>query len=471
MNIKHLTGNVITAFAAQGVSMLASIVMSLVVPKVLGVTTFGYWQLFIFYSSYSGFFQFGLNDGVYLINGGLSRSVVDKRSINSQFLICTFMQLVVGASISIFAFLTAVEEERVFVLLCFSIFTVILDLQGYLGYVFQAMNETKLYSFATMLERGFFLLAMLFLVIFRVDAFEPYVIFYVIAKALSLFYCIEHAIDIFHSGLYGFGDSLKLAISSIKVGFSLMLANIADMLILGVARALVDNAWGIEVFGKISFSLSMVNFFILFVSQASMVLFPALRQGSDAERRSFYQGIRDMMEIAFPGIYLLYFPMAAVLSLWLPQYADSMHYFALLIPVCVFNTKMDVCCTTFFKVLREERLLLRVNLIAVTVSAVFALIGIYALNSLEAVLIGAVACIVVRSLWSERHLDYSLRVKFSSIPVQEVLLTVAFVILALVAPSWCAVLGYALLYGIYLFANRKVALSLAGQMRRVLANY
>ena len=177
------------------------------------------------------------------------------------------------------------------------------------------------------------------------------------------------------------------------------------------------------------------------------------------------------MEIAFPGMYLLYFPMATVLSLWLPQYADSMHYFALLIPVCVFNTKMDVCCTTFFKVLREERLLLRVNLIAVTVSAGFALIGIYALNSLEAVLLGAVACIVVRSLWSERHLDHSLGVQFSTIPVQEVLLTVVFVLLVLVAPGWCAVLGYALLYGLYLFANRKVVLSLAGQIRRVLANY
>lgn len=66
MNFKSLASNMVTAFAAQGVSFLASVAMSLIVPKVLGVETYGYWQLFVFYASYSGFFMLGLNDGVYL---------------------------------------------------------------------------------------------------------------------------------------------------------------------------------------------------------------------------------------------------------------------------------------------------------------------------------------------------------------------------------------------------------------------
>ena len=58
MNIRSLAGNAAVAFAAQGVSLLASVAMSLIVPKVLGVTTYGYWQLFVFYTSYSGLFRF-----------------------------------------------------------------------------------------------------------------------------------------------------------------------------------------------------------------------------------------------------------------------------------------------------------------------------------------------------------------------------------------------------------------------------
>jgi hypothetical protein len=75
MNFNTLARNIAVAFLAQGVSFFASIAMSLLVPKVLGVETYGYWQLFGFYASYSGFFMLGLNDGIYLIEGGKTRSV------------------------------------------------------------------------------------------------------------------------------------------------------------------------------------------------------------------------------------------------------------------------------------------------------------------------------------------------------------------------------------------------------------
>lgn len=43
------------AFFAQGVSMCLSILQKLLVPKMLGVEQYGYWQLYIFYISYVGF--------------------------------------------------------------------------------------------------------------------------------------------------------------------------------------------------------------------------------------------------------------------------------------------------------------------------------------------------------------------------------------------------------------------------------
>ena len=67
---KKFIGNLIYAFAAQGLSFALSVLMSIIVPKVLSLNDFGYWQLFIFYTSYVGFFHFGFNDGVYLLNGG-----------------------------------------------------------------------------------------------------------------------------------------------------------------------------------------------------------------------------------------------------------------------------------------------------------------------------------------------------------------------------------------------------------------
>lgn len=464
MNYRKLATNALVAFSAQGISLAVSFVMSLLVPKVLGVASYGYWQLFVFYVSYSGFFHFGLNDGVYLVEGGKTRKEIDKVVVNSQFRVAVWMQIVIGIATCLLSVAMALEEERVFIIFAFSLYTVISNLQLYLGYVFQAMNETKLFSFSTILDRFIFLVPLLACIALCVSDFKPFVILYCFSRFCAFIYCCWHARDFLKAGTFGCGKSVRLAFSSIKVGFGLMLANVANILILGIARASVDCAWGIEAFGNVSFSLSMVNFFTSFVSQASMVLFPALRQGSEDERRAFYQGIRDAMEIFFPGIYLLYFPIVALLSAWLPQYAASMGYFALLLPVCVFNTKMDICCTTYFKVLRKERLLLAVNLATVAGSGFFSLIGVYCLVSIEAVLIGAVACVVLRSLWSERYLNKRLHAHPMHSPLQEVALTVVFIVLALCAPTSIAILGYLVLYIGFLILNRDVVFN---SLRRV----
>ena len=467
MNYKKLVTNALVAFSAQGISLVVSFVMSLLVPKVLGVTSYGYWQLFIFYAGYSGFFHFGLNDGVYLVEGGKTRNEINKVVINSQFRAAVWLQLIVGIAFCLFSVMITPEEERAFVIYAFSLYTVISNLQLYLGYVFQAMNETKLFSFSTMLDKLIFLVPLVIFVVLRVSDFRPYIILYCFSRLCALVYCCWHSRDFFKSGALSLQKSVTLTASSIKIGFGLMLANVANILILGIARALVDCAWGIEAFGSVSFSLSMVNFFTSFVSQASMVLFPALRQGSEDERRSFYQGIRDAMEVFFPAIYLFYFPMVTLLSIWLPQYAASMGYFTLLLPVCVFNTKMDICCTTYFKVLRKEKLLLAVNLVTVLGSAIFSLIGVYCFGSIEAVLIGAVACIVLRSFCSERYLNKCLHTPPKHNPLQEVVLTFAFVTFTLWTPVFISIFGYLLLYSGFLILNRDVVCSSYRRLKAV----
>lgn len=447
--------------------MLVNIVMSLVVPKVLGVGEYGYWQLFVFYAGYAGFFHLGLNDGVYLFNGGRSIDEIDKLSVRSQFRFGLVFQLAVGLAIAALAALSAPEAERAFVLIMFAAYMVVCNLASYLGYVFQAMNETRLFSFSVVLDRLAFLAPLLVMVVLRVADFRPYVVAYLVSKTISLIWCCWEARDILSAPPLGASETIKESVASIRVGFKLMVANVADMLILGVARALVDAVWGIEAFGRVSFSLSLVNFFITFVTQASMVLFPALRQSGEGERRAVYRGMRDAMEAAFPAVYALYFPMAWLLSAWLPQYAESMRWLAVLLPVCVFNTKMDVCCTTYFKVLRQERTLLAVNVVTVAASAVASLLGVFALGSLEAVLVGAVCCIAARSAWSELRLDREMGVARSPMLVPELLLTGAFVALALLLPGAWALLAYCVLYGVYLVANRGEVASIVARVRKV----
>ena len=51
MNLRKLLSNFSVAVAAQGLAMLVSLIVMLLLPKMLSIAAFSYWQLFIFYAA------------------------------------------------------------------------------------------------------------------------------------------------------------------------------------------------------------------------------------------------------------------------------------------------------------------------------------------------------------------------------------------------------------------------------------
>lgn len=466
MDFKAIAKNASVAFLAQGVSMCVSILTTLLVPKVLGLEEYGYWQLFIFYSTYVGFCHLGLNDGVYLVHGGETREEIDKRSVNSQMLVGAAFQLAVAAVVLGLLSTAEMDGRRTFILACVAMFMVLKNMALYLGFVFQSMNETKLYSVSCMLERFCFLAPLATLLLFQVRTFEGYVLSYLFSTAVQLLFCFWFARDFLRSGVESPIAAVREAIMSVRVGVKLMLANIASQLVLGIARFVIDASWGIETFGKLSLALSMVNFFLSFVSQASMVLFPALRQGGATDQRRFYRAARDGMSLLFPLIYLAYFPIKAFLEAWLPAYVDSIPYFILLLPVCVFDSRMNISCTTLFKVRREEGTLFVINLVSVLLSCAVALFGALVLQSAHAVIVGSMFAIVVRSCVSEHLLSARLGLDSGlGLTLGELAVTAVFVVSANALSAMGSVAAFACVYAAFIVANRSRVVSLVRGVR------
>lgn len=61
-------------------TLTVSTLVILVVPKLVGVKEFGYWQLFTFFSGYLGLLPLGWLDGIYLRYGGEKYSDLDKNT-------------------------------------------------------------------------------------------------------------------------------------------------------------------------------------------------------------------------------------------------------------------------------------------------------------------------------------------------------------------------------------------------------
>ena len=453
-NKLDFTKNLQTAIIAQGVNVIFSCIVSLILPKFLGVEQYSYWQLFIFLTTYSGALHFGLSDGIYLRYGGEVIENIDYRLIGSQLKIMNFVHIVFCVIVSIFLCATLPCNERLSVYIFAMVFTIIANATWFLGYVFQATNLTRIFSHSVMILNGSFLLFLSFLCFTKQKSFKWYCFCYVIAMFLSLVYISIKGKKIVFSGLVPMSFALNEIKSNIIIGINLTIANVASSLILGIGRIVVDRTEGITSFGLLSLALSLTNFFLQFILQVSMVLFPALRRLSNEMIKRTFVILQDNIGFVLYGILVLYIPIKKILLLWLPSYSESFYYMVFLLPICVFDGKMQLLYGTFMKVLRREKELFRYNIIALMVSFILCLVSAFYFHNIIFVAISMTTAIFVRYLISCIHLNMYYSIRYEKRIMFEVVMTSVFVISNLLLEEINAFLLMICLYGCYIFNNR-----------------
>lgn len=397
--------NLFFAISAQFISTLFSLLMYLVVPKFIGNINYAYWQLFLFYSNYAGFFHLGLADGIYLKLGGKDYRELDFKSLGNQLRMMIFTQLIIGIIFILAIFEFNIDLNRKFVIFATIIYIIIYCIENYLGFVIQAVNKTKKYSFAVIMEKITSLILVIIVIFCKIDDYRPYVYIYLFSKTLNITYLIINTKEIVFAKWQKINLTFKECFSNIKIGSILMFSSIASALILGSGRIIIDNIWGIETFGKISFSISMVNMILLFIRQVSMVMFPALRQVDNNSLTQIYNLLKNTLDILLPCIFIIYLPMTKILIIWLPEYTESIEFLSIILPICIFDARMQVLCNTYFKVLRKEKALLKVNLISMIFSWIMALICGYLFRNMITVVVFMVISIIVRNIISELYLN------------------------------------------------------------------
>ena len=282
---------------------------------------------------------------------------------------------------------------------------IVANMNWYLGYVFQATNRVKLYSVSVMIDKLIFLLFIVIAALFKLKNLIIYISFFIFTTLCALIFSVYNSKEILLTKPYTLKESYKIAFDSARVGIKLTLSSVSSLLILGVGRFLVDKVWGIEAFGKFSFALSLTNFFLLFISQISIVLFPTLRQVNIDVAKKLYYKFNVYLDLLLPVIYVLYIPMKMILEIWLPQYSISLIYLSMLLPICIFDGKTQMINNTYFKVLRKENTLLKINLITVFISSVFSIASVFIIKNINFVIIGMLFSICVRSIIGEIYLS------------------------------------------------------------------
>lgn len=458
--------NLIFAFLAQGASMILSILTSLILPKILGVESFAYWQLFLFYSGYVGFFHFGLSDGIYLKYGGTPIEKMDKSLLGSQYRLMLLWQTVISAIALVAIPYFIHDPNRLFVWLLTAIYLIVANATWCLGYIFQSANETRIYSTATIISKLLFAFAIVICVITKQYNFRVYTSLYVAAQGVALIYSLFYGWEFVKAKWISIRTTWSEAFSNMKIGINLTFSNIASSLILGFGKGFVDRHWNLSAFGMFSLAISLVNFILQFITQISMVMFPALRQISDERRTYIYQILTGSLGILLCGVFIFYVPIRMILEVWIPDYEESLKYLSIILPICVFDGKMQMLYTTYMKVLRKERVLLYINIMSCVLSLGLCLLFTRINDVVIMAVFAMVLAIATRSIMSSVYLSRYMELSIESNVIYEIFLTVIFTWTNLNMNPVGAFMTYVIAYATILIIKRKTMRQLFAVIRK-----
>ncbi|WP_339243306.1 hypothetical protein [Paenibacillus sp. FSL F4-0243] len=459
------------AITSNLVSLIVSTLMILIVPKLIGIEEYGYWQLYLFYSSYVGFLHFGWNDGIYLRYGGKEYTELNKRTFFSQFYMLLIMQLLIVLIILSISALLNLNTDRIFIFQMIALCMFFGNIRLMLLYILQATNRIKEYANIIIIGRILYCFIIIVFLLVGVRDYKLMIEADLIGIIVSLLYAMYICRDIVFREISSFYFSFRETVENIEAGIKLMFANIASMLIIGVVRFGIENSWDVSTFGKVSLTLSVSNLMMLFINAVGIILFPILRRTDEKKLSGIYSNMRTILMVFLLGILIIYYPFKVVLSAWLPHYGESLIYMAIVFPMCVYEGKMSLLINTYLKTLRKEKLMLKVNLISLITSVVITLITTLVFKDLNLSIISIVLLLAFRSVIAEIYLSKILGVTIYKDIVMELVITMTFILSGWFLNSWIAVISYGVAYIIYLIFKRKDIISTIKTMKELVRTH
>ena len=227
------------------------------------------------------------------------------------------------------------------------------------------------------------------------------------------------------------------------------------MLILGGAKKAIDIFFGLTSFSKVSFSISLINFFLVFLSQVGLVILPFLSSQKDEDKKDSYHTISSFLSFFLLLAYVAYVPLVIFVKLWLPNYVESLSYLGLLLPICIYDGYMKILYSTYINLLGKTRKMLYINCLSIVIVIISALLGGIVFDSINVILIGTVISIVCQCIISEFYITKLMKIKNHKYFIVNLLATIIFLIISIVFNYFVTFIIVVSLYLLYLMLDRK----------------
>lgn len=461
--------NLSMAFFANAIGLITSSIITFILPKFIGITDYSYYQLYIFYVSYIGFLTFGLTDGIALRYGGKFFEKVNKSIISTEFRYFTIFETILSLGIVLYTLISRPEMNKIIIYCCIAVCILIYLPRAILHNLLLTTGQIKEFSIMFIIEKLVQIILVIVGLVFEKMYFGWFISADLIGRLLASIYVYYICRKIIFSRHFKPKSSIIFneVIANIKCGLILMFANIAGMLIIGVIRQFIEISWDIQTFGKISLTLSLSNFILVFISSVSMVLFPIIKRCDKNNLVNLYNSIRTILMMIILFILIFYIPFKYLLSLWLPKYSESLKYMAILFPMCVFECKMNLLVNTYYKSQRMEKLLLSINTLTFILSIIVSYLTCNILHLLDLTVLSIIILLSFRCILSEIILSKTIKIQVKNDILLELILVTVFIFSSWYIDGLKSMIFYLFAYIIYLLIKSKDILQIILRLKKV----
>ncbi len=450
MNVK----NFFYSIFANGISTLITVITTLILPKMISVGEYGLFQYYIMLVGYIGVLHLGWADGLYLRLCGTEYDLLDFAKTHKQLNLFVMLQIV-WAILILAVSLLLIDKQKAYIAYALALTIVVLNFKTILSYILQATYRIMDSSRASILGNVMYFFISGILLIFGVKRYQWYIAAYIIGIIITLLMDLRYCKDIFKCRL-NIKSSIKTEIvNDINAGSKIMIAAFVGMLIISNVRWNIERVWDIKTFAKISLTLSASNLFMTFINAIATVLLPILRRMEKEKTFLIYEKLNDILLLVLAGSMLLYFPVKIYLSMWLPAYAESLNYMAILFPICIYESKTTMLLVTYLKLIREEKGILEVNVIVAIVSFLLSVISVSVLKNIFLAVCSIVILLALRCILLEIYLSKYINITLWKNVLTEILVSVFFIYSSWYIGGSKGILIYGACYIVYCIIKRR----------------
>lgn len=435
--------------------LLSGVLVGFLLPKIIGVTDYGYYKTYTLYATYVGMFHFGISDGIYLKYGGKDYETLDRDKFRYYSRTFMLIEAIIAVALAFFSAL-AFENEYRFIFLFLSIYLLFHNITSYYQSISQATSRFDELSGRNILQSVLISIAVIGLwIVHRYIGTEltyrSYIILYsFIIVALALWYMSTYR-DITFGKSSIAGSTRKDIPYFIRIGFPLMLANLCSSLILTLDRQFVNILYDTDTYAIYAFAYNMLSLVTTATSAIATVLYPNLRRTEESKLKKQYSSLVGVILCVVFACLIIYFPLNLFVKWFLPKYIDSLEIFRVIFPGLAISSAITIVMHNYYKTLGINFKFFIKTVITLAVSAAANVVAYYTVGTTVSISWASIITMIFWYILVEVYFVRNYKIRWIRNFSYMIIMMITFYVITMIQNQWIGMGIYFVAFVLFTF--------------------